>query len=82
MEKIKITELECNGNKILLMRYIGEDDPVRYLDNAVALYVQEEEYVEFVDVEMDNPWIRIVIKGKTSKTLGINNHDINITNVI
>lgn len=70
LEKVEKTEIDLgNGNKILLLKYVGENDVVKYLDNIVRHYVQNESYSEFIDMDMNNPWVRIVVKGKKSKTL-------------
>ena len=70
IEGVSFKEINCrNGNKILLLNYAGEDDPVRHLDDAVRQYVGRDNYTEFVDMSMDNPWVRIVVKGDNSRYL-------------
>jgi len=49
--------------KIAVFMYVGEDDPVAILDNAVSQYVGHEGYSEFIDINMDNPWVRVVMSG-------------------
>jgi len=49
--------------KIGILMYVGSGDPVRHLNEAVHLYVRNEGYNEFIDANMDNPWIRVIIKG-------------------
>lgn len=68
MESIKIQESEINlthgrKGKIAIFMYIGFEDPVEVLDDAVSQYVGNESYNEFIDIEMDNPQIRLVISG-------------------
>lgn len=75
MSKVTIRESKIDlGNgktgKIAVFMYTGADDPVEKLDEAVANYVGHESHMQFVDVHMDNPWIRVItsdinqIKGK------------------
>lgn len=49
--------------KVGILMYVGSGDPVRKLNEAVSLYVRNEGYNEFIDANMDNPWIRVIIKG-------------------
>lgn len=53
-----------NGNvKVGILMYVGSGDPVRHLNDAVHYYVGNVGYNEFIDANMDNPWIRVIIKG-------------------
>lgn len=49
--------------KVVILLYTGVGDPVKYLNEAVHNYVGNEGYNEFIDANMDNPWIRIIVKG-------------------
>lgn len=49
--------------KIAVLMYVGEEDPVAILDKAVSQYVGHEGYSEFIDINMDNPWVRVVMSG-------------------
>lgn len=49
--------------KLVIFTYVGQDDPVEKLDIAVSKYVGSRAYMQFVDIHMDNPWIRVVIFG-------------------
>ncbi len=55
-----------NGTKIAILNYVGEDDPVQALDEAVLQYTNGHDYTEFIDMNMDNPWVRVIIEGNTS----------------
>ena len=45
-----------------ILMYIGDSDPVKYLDEAISEYTNiGENYREFIDANMDNPWVRIII---------------------
>ncbi len=47
--------------KVAIFTYSGEEDPVRHIDKAIAQYVSDyKSYKQFVDMNMDNPWVRIV----------------------
>jgi hypothetical protein len=53
-----------NGKvKVGILIYTGSGDPVKNLNEAVNLYVGHEGYNEFIDANMDNPWVRVIIKG-------------------
>jgi hypothetical protein len=65
MEDVIYQELLSQDGRIQvgILIYIGSGDPVRYLNEAVHLYVRNEGFNEFIDANMDNPWIRVIIKG-------------------
>lgn len=43
------------------LKYVGDGDPVSHLNKAVKEYVGDREYNEFIDANMDNPWVRVII---------------------
>jgi hypothetical protein len=49
--------------KVGILIYTGAGDPVKHLNEAVHNYVRNEGYNEFIDANMDNPWVRVIIKG-------------------
>jgi len=66
MGQVKIqestTELTRNRKgKIAVLIYVGDDDPIAKLDWAVREYVGNEGRSEFIDINMDNPWVRVVL---------------------
>jgi hypothetical protein len=65
MKDIVIQQAEYNGGKgkIGILMYVGSGDPVPHLDAAVHSYVRNQSYNEYIDANMDNPWIRIIVKG-------------------
>lgn len=68
MGKVKIQESEFDladggKGKIAMLIYIGEGDPVGTLDQAVRAYVGHHSFMEFIDINMDNPWTRMVVSG-------------------
>ena len=38
-------------------------NPKLYMDNVVSEYVRDTMYNEFVEIFLDNPWIRVIIFG-------------------
>ena len=80
VKDVEVQELKGkDGLKLAIMIYNGSGDPVIALDNAVKQYVrkiedkcpscgakkyEEEKYNEFIDANMDNPWVRIIMIGK------------------
>jgi hypothetical protein len=62
MEEIKIEEFKKDGIlRLSILTYIGEGDPVINLDDKILKYTDGREYSEFIDMNMDNPWVRIII---------------------
>lgn len=68
MEDVKIFEhswTSINGrpNKMaILWGAMSKDNPTAYMNSAVSEYVQSTGYNEFVEIHMDNPWIRVIVK--------------------
>ncbi len=68
MGQIKIQESTIqltNGKtgKVAVLIYSGEDDPVIELDRAVSEYVRGALHYQFIDMDMENPWIRVILWG-------------------
>ena len=66
MGKVKIQESTIqleNGNKgrVAVFLYGGEGNPTMELNKAVNEYVGNEPASQFIDINMDNPWVRVVI---------------------
>lgn len=63
---IKINKIVLNGNNdncsLSVFMYIGNKNPKIVLDEAIEIYVGDNEYYEFVDDNMDNPWTRVIAK--------------------
>jgi hypothetical protein len=36
---------------------------VKTLDYAVSQYVGYKPFTQFIDIEMDNPWVRVIVFG-------------------
>jgi hypothetical protein len=68
MGQVKIQESSIDlthGRKgqVAVLIYAGEDDPVAKLDWAVSEYVGHVGHNQFIDINMDNPWVRVIISG-------------------
>ena len=65
MKDIIYKEVKTDNPKIKvgILIYRGEGDPAKYLNEAVHQYVKNEGYNEFKDANLDNPWVRVIIKG-------------------
>ena len=63
MNDIKIKEVQLEGGKLAIFNYVGSDDPVLHINNAIALYTSGYNGIwhDFVDANMNNPWVRIII---------------------
>jgi hypothetical protein len=46
--------------KLAILTYTGEGDPFTVLRDVVHFYVKTKGYHEFVDINGDNPWTRII----------------------
>lgn len=51
------------GKIAILRGGIGVSNPKAFMDNAVSKYVARELYNQFVEIHLDNPWVRVIIKG-------------------
>ena len=65
MKDIIYQEVETTNKKVKvgILIYTGVGDPVKNLNEAVSQYVGLVGYNEFIDANMDNPWVRVIIKG-------------------
>jgi hypothetical protein len=56
-------------NTLLGIYYRGDNEPVRKIDKFIRSKVSTENYTEYVDMNMNNPWVRIIVIGSESKFL-------------
>jgi hypothetical protein len=64
MENITIEELKYNDVvRGLIMTYRGDNDPVAKLNEKVSELTKGLRYFEFIDMNMDNPWVRVIVFG-------------------
>lgn len=65
MKDVIYQEAKTSNSKVKvgILLYTGSGDPVKHLNEAVSHYVGTEGYNEFIDANMDNPWVRVIVKG-------------------
>lgn len=69
MNKIEICQFELHHpygrkDRIAILRCgIYVENPKAIMDVAVCKYVVNEPYNEFIEIHLDNPWIRVIIRG-------------------
>jgi len=60
-QEIEILEFDNETcGKVVKITYTGDGDPVYQLADAIKKYTIGKNYKEFVDMNMDNPWVRII----------------------
>ena len=62
-QDLKNNNEESVGKMVIIVGGVGQDNPKAIVDNAVREYVGENRCSQFVDMHLDNPWVRIVVKG-------------------
>jgi hypothetical protein len=60
---------KLGSNTLMGIYYRGDNDVVREIDKFIRSKVSTENYTEYVDMNMDNPWVRIIVIGDESKFL-------------
>lgn len=64
--EICVYDLPEQGNgrpgKIAILRGgLGADNPVSYMDEAVSKFVEGNLHNQFIEVHLDNPYVRVVV---------------------
>ena len=61
--EISYAESKLDGGKIVILNYnsIPEDDTGEIMDKAVRFLTENCLYNEFIEKQLDNPWVRILI---------------------
>jgi|GEM_PF-1629774 hypothetical protein len=68
-QKIEIAEqtLTKDGKivgKIAVLRGgLNSENPEEVMNNAVSKYVESTGYNDFVEIFLDNPWVRVIVGG-------------------
>jgi len=62
IEDVEIVEFEVKGGKIAILRG-GINKPKTYMDNIVSKYVGHDMFNEFIEIFLDNPYVRVVVSG-------------------
>jgi len=60
---------KLGSNTLMGIYYRGEGDPVMEMDEFMKNKILNKYYTEYVDMDMDNPWVRIIVIGDESKFL-------------
>lgn len=69
MNKVEIFEQELKvgsnsvGKVAVLRGGLSTDNPTDLLNTAVSKYVGYKGYNEFVEIYLDNPWVRVILSG-------------------
>jgi hypothetical protein len=70
MNNIQIYEQELlskNKTKVgkvaVLRGGLKSDNPTALMNSAVSKYVGDKGYNEFVEIHLDNPWVRVIVGG-------------------
>ena len=50
--------------KIAIIRGgLNKENPIEFMNSIVHDYVKNDLYNEFIEIEMDNPWVRVILDG-------------------
>lgn len=70
MNDVQIYEQELfnhdndNVGKLAILRGgLKSDNPTALMNSAVSEYVESKDYNEFVEIHLDNPWVRVIVSG-------------------
>lgn len=61
-----IDEETGRTGRLVVFMYRGEYDPKAILNLAVSRYVKDNPIHQFISLERDNPWVRVVIQDVNS----------------
>jgi hypothetical protein len=51
------------GKVAFLRGGLNTDNPMGIMKEAVSEYVNTKGYNEFIEIHMDNPWVRVIVSG-------------------
>jgi hypothetical protein len=51
-----------NAQMTILVGGLNRENPKQYMDYVVATFVADTMYNEYIDANLDNPWLRIIIQ--------------------
>jgi hypothetical protein len=60
---------KLGSNTLIGISYRGDNDPVIKIDEFIRNKISKKDYTEFIDTNMDNPFVRIIVIGDESKFL-------------
>lgn len=60
-----LTDKENNvkGKLTILVGGLNSDNPKEFMDNVVSNYVGRTGHNQFVEIHLDNPWTRVLVRG-------------------
>ncbi|MES2386752.1 MAG: hypothetical protein V4543_02020 [Bacteroidota bacterium] len=61
--ELKNNEGKVIGKVAVFIGGLGMSNPKAILDNAVAKYVQDVPYYQYISSGLDNPWLRVIMYG-------------------
>lgn len=60
----KILEGEKEVGKIAILRGgLYSENPTQFMDDAVSKYVSKKSHNHFIEIHLDNPWVRVIVGG-------------------
>jgi hypothetical protein len=60
----KTTKKEKTVGKVAILRGgLNSDNPTAVMNDAVSTYVGTNGHNQFIEIHLDNPWVRVVISG-------------------
>lgn len=67
-QELKIVDETTKKEKIvgkvaILRGGLNTDNPTAVMNNAVSTYVGTKGHNQFIEIHLDNPWVRVVIGG-------------------
>jgi hypothetical protein len=68
-DKIEYEYTKLGTNILMGIHYRGDNDPVIGIDDFMTKKLSDKKYTEYIDMNMDNPWARIIVIGDESKLL-------------
>ena len=61
-QAVKVRDGSQNGKFAILRADPGVSNPKPLMDAAVDHYVGKIAYNEFIEIYLDNPWVRVIVK--------------------
>lgn len=68
-DNIEYEYTKLGANILMGIHYRGDNDPVIGIDDFMTKKLSDKKYTEYIDTNMDNPWVRIIVIGDESKFL-------------
>ena len=62
-EQLLRNDKQIVGKVAIIRGGLNTDNPTGLLNLAVSQYVENTGYNEFVEIFLDNPWVRVVMSG-------------------